>query len=291
VLLDAYMKQILEDGFFHADPHPGNLFVEPGEGTDEDGNRNWRLTFIDFGMMGRVPENLRTGLQEVLIAVGTQDASRLVASFTTLDVLLPSADLQLIERASMQLFERFWGMSMSDLRTIDHSEVMRFGLQFRELMVDLPVQLPENLLLLGRTVALLSGMCTGLDPDFNLWTSISPYATKLISDEGGSTFKTVLAEATKIFQVLIGLPGRTDRVLSMLERGELNVRTPLLEMRVKQLERSVSRINGGLVFGALLIAGAVVYSTDPVFGKWLMGGSALVLAWVTIRGRGGHGRR
>ena len=290
-LLDAYMQQILEDGFFHADPHPGNLFVTPLEGVDEDGNPNWQLTFIDFGMMGHVPENLRAGLREVLISVGTQDAARLVASYRTLNILLPSADLKLIENVSSQLFERFWGMSMSDLRNIDHAEVMRFGLQFRELLVDLPVQLPENLLLLGRTVGLLSGMCTGLDPEFNLWTSISPYASKLISDEGGSTWQTVLAEGTKIFQVLVGLPGRTDRVLSTIERGELNVRTPLLEMRVKQLERSVGRINGGLVFAALLVAGAVLYRSDPVLGRWLMLGSLLPLAWLMVGGRGGHGRR
>jgi predicted unusual protein kinase regulating ubiquinone biosynthesis (AarF/ABC1/UbiB family) len=290
-VLDAYMQQILEDGFFHADPHPGNLFVTPLEGTSEDGGPNWQLTFVDFGMVGQVPENLRTGLREVLIAVGTQDAARLVQSYQTLGVLLPSADLKLIERASAQLFERFWGMSMADLRSIDHAEMMRFNLQFRELLVDLPVQLPENLLLLGRTVALLSGMCTGLDPEFNLWTSISPYATKLIADEGGSTWETVLAEATKIFQVLIGLPARTDRVLSTLERGELSVRTPVLDMRVRQLERSVGRINGGLVFAALLVAGAVIYRTDPGFGKLLMGGSLLPLAWVVFGGRGGHGRR
>ena len=290
-LLDAYMQQILEDGFFHADPHPGNLFVTPLDDYDEDGNRDWRLTFIDFGMVGRVPENLQTGLREVLIAVGTQDAPRLVASYQTLGVLLPSADIKLIERASQQLFERFWGMSMSDLRSIDHAEMMQFTLQFRELVLDLPVQLPENLLLLGRTVALLSGMCTGLDPEFNLWTSISPYATKLISEEGGSTFKTVLAEATKIFQVLVGLPGRTDRVLSTIERGELNVRTPLLDMQVRRLDRSVNRLSGGLVFAALLVAGAVTLGTDPVLGKWLMAGSVLPLLWMMLGGRGRHGRR
>ena len=290
-LLDAYMQQILEDGFFHADPHPGNLFVTPLAGHDEEGNPNWQLTFVDFGMVGRVPENLRTGLREVLIAVGTQDAARLVASFKTLDVLLPSADLKLIERASVQLFERFWGMSMADLKNIDHAEMMRFGLQFRELMLDLPFQLPQNLLMLGRTVALLSGMCTGLDPDFNLWTSISPYATKLISDEGVGNWQTWLAEATKIFQVLVGLPGRTDRVLSTIERGELSVQTPMLDLRVRQLERSVSRINVGLVFSALLVAGALLYRTDPGFGKLLMGGSVVPLAMMVMSGRGGHRRR
>ncbi len=289
-VLDAYMQMILEDGFFHADPHPGNLFVTPLEDFDEDGNRNWQLTFIDFGMVGRVPENLQVGLREVLIAVGTQDAARLVASYQTLGVLLPSADVKLIERASQQLFERFWGMSMADLKSIDHAEIMRFSLQFRELVLDLPVQLPENLLLLGRTVALLSGMCTGLDPEFNLWSSISPYATKLISDEGGSNWQTWLAEGTKILQVLIGLPGRTDRVLATIERGELNVQTPMLDLRVRRLERGVRSINGGLVFAALLVAGAVVYAGDPGFGKLLMGASLLPLAWLMLGGRG-HGPR
>ncbi len=174
VLLGTYMQQIFEDGFVHADPHPGNLFVTPLESVDANGNREWRLTFIDFGMVSRVPENLREGLREAVIAVGTQDGARLVKSFKTLDVLLPTADLQLIEMASMQVFDRFGGMSMGDLREIDHAEMMSFGLQFRELILNLPFQLPENLLLLGRSVAILSGMCTGLDPEFNVWSSITP---------------------------------------------------------------------------------------------------------------------
>ena len=289
-LLDTYMQQILEDGFFHADPHPGNLFVTPLDGVDESGAPNWQLTFVDFGMVGRVPENLRTGLREVLIAVGTQDAARLVQSYKTLGVLLPSADLKLIEMAGTQLFDRFWGMSMSDLRKLDHEELLRFGLQFRELLLDLPFQLPENLLLLGRTLAILSGMCTGLDAEFNLWTSIAPYATKLISDEGGTDWQTWLAEGTKIFQLLVGLPGRTDRVLTILERGELNVQTPLLNLRVARLERSGNRIAGGLVFAALLVAGAVVFTADPGFGKILMSVSVVPLLWMVFSGRG-HGNR
>ncbi len=291
VLFDTYLQQIFEDGFFHADPHPGNLFVTPRQRTLEGGTPDWQLTFVDFGMVGRVPDNLRTGLRETVISVGTQDAARLVQSFKTLDVLLPSADLKLIEMASMQLFDRFWGMSMSDLREIDRAEMMRFGLQFRELMFELPFQLPENLLLLGRTVAILSGMCTGMDSEFNLWTSISPYATKLIADESGSNWQMWLAEATKILQVLVGLPGRTDRVLTTLERGELNVQTPLLNLHVRRLDQSVNRMTWGLVFAALLVAGAVVHSADPGFGKVLMGASVLPLAWLVFSRRGRHPRR
>lgn len=292
VLLSTYMQQIFEDGFFHADPHPGNLFVTPLEGTDEAGNRNWKLTFVDFGMVGHVPENLRTGLREALIAIGTQDGTRLVKSFKTLDVLLPSADLKLIEMASMQLFDRFGGMSMSELRELDHAEMMSFGLQFQELMLNLPFQLPESLLLLGRSIAILSGMCTGLNPEFNLWSSISPYASKLVSDEGGSTFQTILAEGTKIFQIAIGLPGRVDRVLTLMERGEFGVQTPMLDLRIRRLERSVGRITGGLVFSALLISGAILHGSDPGLGRLLMGASVLPLLWVLVTGRRRHpGRR
>ena len=167
-LFDIYLQQIFEDGFFHADPHPGNLFVTPLETKDADGKREWKLTFIDFGMVGRVPENLRAGLRDAIIAIGTRDAARLVSSYKTLGVLLPGADTKLIELASAQVFDRFWGKTVSELRSIDHAEMMKFGLQFRELMFSMPFQLPQDLLFLGRTLAILSGMCSGLDPHFNV---------------------------------------------------------------------------------------------------------------------------
>lgn len=288
VLVDTYLQQIFEDGFFHADPHPGNLFVTPLDEVDENGNRAWRLTFIDFGMVGRVPENLREGLREALIGIGTQDGSRLVQSFKTLDVLLPSADLKLIEIASMQLFERFGGMSMGDLKQIDHAEMMRFGLQFRELMLDMPFQLPENLLMLGRTVAILSGMCTGLDPQFNLWSSLAPYATKLVGTEGGAGWQTFLAEGTKLLQTAVALPGRADRVLTLIERGDLNVQTPLLELRIRRLERTLGRVATGVVFAGLLVGGAVLYPHEPGTARVLMYVSAIPGLAAMFGGRGRH---
>jgi predicted unusual protein kinase regulating ubiquinone biosynthesis (AarF/ABC1/UbiB family) len=148
LLVDVYRQQILEDGFFHADPHPGNLFVTPLEGTGEDGKRNWKLTLIDFGMVGRVPENLRAGLREAVIAVGTQDSVRLVQTYRNLGIILPGADLKQIETAGAQLFDRFWGMSMGELSQIDYGEIARFGSQFRELLLDMPFQLPQNLSML-----------------------------------------------------------------------------------------------------------------------------------------------
>lgn len=286
VLADTFLQQIFVDAFVHADPHPGNLFVTPRPDAGP-GEPDWTLTFIDFGMIGRVPDSLREGLTEALIAIGTRDGARLVRSLQSLDVLLPGADLALIESATMQVFDRFGGMSMDQLRSIDHAEMMRFGMQFRELMLDLPFQLPENLLMLGRSVGILSGLCTGLDPDFNIWETITPYAAELVAEEGGSATDRIVAEAGKLGMLALSLPGRADRVLTMAERGQLNLPTPQLTRQMRRLERTVARTNGILVFAALLVAGAVVLASDPVLGRWLMGGSVVPLLWALLAGRGG----
>ena len=286
-LVSTYLQQIFEDGVFHADPHPGNLFVTAvGEAGD------FELTFIDFGMVGRVPDNLRAGLREALIGIGTQDATRLVGAFKSMNVLLPNAATKLLELASAQVFDRFGGMSMSDLRNVSDEDMISFALQFRELMVNLPFQLPENLLLLGRTIAILSGMCTGLNPEFNLWTALSPYATKLITDETGEGFSwdKLVGGGTKVVQSLVALPARVDRILTTVERGDLGVKTPMLDLRVRQLNRTMTRMTSAVMFAALLVAGAALYSAQPLFGEVLMGVSAIPLLAVLFGGRG-HGPR
>lgn len=284
-LLKIYLKQIFEDGFFHADPHPGNLFVTPTE-KDAEGRQGWKLTFIDFGMVGRMPENLRAGLREVVIGVGLRDAGRVVRAYQTLNVLLPGADLKLIEMAGAQIFDRFWGKTMSELRQVDVGEMHRFALQFRELMYSMPFQIPQNLLLFGRTMAILSGMCTGLDPEFNLWNQIAPYATQLIAEEGTSNWQTWLKEIGNVVQTLAALPGRTDRVFAIMERGNLSVQAPQVSRQVMHVEAAINRLAGVLVFAALLLGGAIVLSADPALGRALMVASILPLAWALFFARG-----
>jgi predicted unusual protein kinase regulating ubiquinone biosynthesis (AarF/ABC1/UbiB family) len=285
-LLGTYLQQIFEDGFFHADPHPGNLFITPLEKKNENGSTAWQLTFVDFGMVGRMPDNLADGLREAVMAVGLRDSARLVRAYQTLGVLLPGANVKLLEEAGAQLFDRFWGMNMSELRHIRHEDMVRFGVQFRELMYNMPFQLPENLLLLGRTVAILSGMCTGLNPEFNLWVQLAPYATKLAGGQDGTDWKKWLNEIGEVLKVVAAIPGRTERVLGRLERGELNVQLPLVNLQVSYLERSMNRLTGGIIFLALLLSGAILYSSNEGLGQILMGFSALALLYTLFFARG-----
>jgi len=286
VLSDTYLKQIFEDGFFHADPHPGNLFVTPIPASDGI-EASWQLTFVDFGMVGTIPEELRDGLREVLIGIGTRNPARVVQAYRTIGVILPGTDLKLLEQAEAELFDRFWGMSMSELRNVPHREMRQFGMQFRELMYEMPFQLPHNLLLLGRTLAILSGMCTGLDPNFNIWSQMAPYAQKLIAEEGISNWETWFDEIGNLFRELIALPSQTGRVLSRLERGELSVNTPQVSRQIYHLESAVNRLTGGIVFAALLFGGVLLYRAGDVtlgYIFWVL--SILTLLWMTFLSRG-----
>ena len=287
VLLDTYLKQIFEDGFFHADPHPGNLFITPKAGQVEDGKPEWRLTFVDFGMVGHVPDTLRTGLREMLISTGLQDAARLIRSFQTLRILLPGTDLKSLEQMSASMFDMFWGKSMDELRQLSPEEMFRFADRFRDLMFNMPFQLPQNLLMLGRTVAILSGMCTGLDKDFNLWNQLSPYATKLLSKEVGSNWRVWLDEAGNILKELIAIPSKMGRVLSQVERGDLTVQIPAVSRQLSHLDRSVNRLTGGLVFTAFLISSVLLYNAGKdLFAGILVGAAGLTLIWLILFSRG-----
>jgi len=286
VLSDTYLKQIFEDGFFHADPHPGNLFVTPIP-AEAGKEATWQLTFVDFGMVGTIPDELRDGLREVLIGIGTRNPARVVQAYQTIGVILPGTDLKLLEQAEAQLFERFWGMSMSELRKVRHGEMRQFGMQFRELMYEMPFQLPHNLLLLGRTLGILSGMCTGLDPNFNVWSQMAPYAQKLVAEEGISNWETWLDELGNLFKELIALPSQTGRVLSSLERGELSVNTPQVSRQIYHLESAVNRLTGGIVFAAFLFGGVLLYRSGDValsYLFWVL--SMLTLLWMTFWSRG-----
>jgi len=283
-LLATYLQQIVEDGFVHADPHPGNLFVTPVRGPDDEAGA-WRLTFVDFGMVARVPETVRSGLRELLVGIGTRDARRVVKAYQMLDMLLPGADLAAIEQAESRAFDAYWGMSMSELRKIDPQEVRRFARQYRELLVELPFQVPQNLIYVARTVGILSGMCTGLDPEINIWQQVGPYVRRLVEDETTSGMGKVLDEVGAVLRALLALPTQTSRVLARVETTGLPVRDEQAGRALRSLARSVDRLGGTVTASGLLIAGSVLVSAGYVgVGVALFGAAGVTLISVLVGG-------
>lgn len=288
---EIMFDQLFGAGFFHADPHPGNLFVQPaqhrgGEARAGSEDPQWSLTFVDFGMMGGVPENLRKGLRRVFIAAASRDGPGLVSGIQDVGVLLPSADTAELERAMTELFARFGGMGFAQLKEVDPREFREFADEFGELVRALPFQLPENFLLLVRALSLTSGVCSSLDPAFNIWDAVEPYAQRLIRDEGGTAAQEFVKQAASAAGVAARLPGRLDELTTKIEDGRIAVQTPALERRLGRLERASRRTGSAVIFVGLLIGGALLRSDDVTFGTVLMAASALPLLHALLSGRG-----
>jgi predicted unusual protein kinase regulating ubiquinone biosynthesis (AarF/ABC1/UbiB family) len=274
LLFKTYLQQIFIDQFFHADPHPGNLFVAPGKENGAAG-RDWQLVYIDFGMMGRITPEQRAGLREMAIAITTQDAQRTIKAYQMLGFLLPDADIPLIERAGTQIFERFWGKSTQELRQISIQEVIDFTQQYKELLFELPFQLPDDLILLGRALSILSGMCASLDPEFNVWLSILPYAQELIQEQRSQegNWEHWREELVQLEQRLIRLPGRLNNLLLQLEAGELATRNPQLNERISRLEGAVRRLPVSILFSTAILSGTLIY----IYSDQRLGGALILI--------------
>lgn len=289
-LAASMFTQLFETGHFHADPHPGNIFVTPTGGRGD-----FRLTFIDFGMTGTVDDELKAHLQDLVVAVGMQDGAGMVAAMKQLGVLLPTADTAELQVAVTELFARFGGMGVMDLQHVDPREFEDFARRFRDVIRSLPFQLPENFLLIMRAVSMLSGLCSTLDPRFNIWDSVEPFAARLIRERAGSSAKDLarraLTTTATTARVLGRLPRRLDNAITMIESGDLSVNTPQVERQLKRLERAAVRVVAAIIFVGLVIGGAVLRGSADggvahVIGTSMMLISVLPFLYALVGGRG-----
>jgi len=281
---NVMFDQLFVDGYFHADPHPGNIFVTPTAPGAAPGARPWTLTFVDFGMMGEVPDSLRKGLQQLIIAVAARDSKKMVASIRDVGALLPSADTAELERAMTALFARFGGMGFAELQKVDPREFQAFATEFGDVVRSLPFQLPENFLLIVRAISLTSGVCSALDPAFNVWDAVEPYADQLLRDQSGNLVQGFAKEAVSVAGVVARLPRRLDEMVSQIVDGKLVADVPKLDQKLRKLERMGRRAVSAVLFAGLLISGAVLRSQDLVIGTALMIVSILPLLHALFSG-------
>jgi predicted unusual protein kinase regulating ubiquinone biosynthesis (AarF/ABC1/UbiB family) len=153
--------------------------------------------------------------------------------------------------------------------------------EFGELLYEMPFQVPENLILLGRCVSILSGMATGLDPDFNVWKGLAPYVQMLMEKESGSAWRLALKELQDIARVLLALPKRTDELISRIEQGRVDIRMPEMRQHFSRLEHSVRKLGGAIVFAAGLVAGTNLYLGGHLeIAAGVALAEAALLAWI-----------
>jgi predicted unusual protein kinase regulating ubiquinone biosynthesis (AarF/ABC1/UbiB family) len=285
-LLDAYFYQIFKKGFFHADPHPGNLFIQPVRPSPGDANGSTNpfvLTFVDFGMVGHVEELMGQNLRQVLVAVSQKDARALTEAYNDLGFFLPGSDLDRIAEAQEQILDQIWGRSITELSQPDPEEVREFSQEFRDIMFEFPFQVPQDFIFLGRALGMLSGLSTLLDPDINPWLLVEKYGRDVIRSREGLEFG--LATLIEWAQIFIAMPSRIDRLLTAAETGRLRVQMThdrTLLRRLDRIERQLSRPNWSLLAAVFLLCGTLFYVNGEVALSvvfWIFAGVFLLLTF------------
>jgi predicted unusual protein kinase regulating ubiquinone biosynthesis (AarF/ABC1/UbiB family) len=278
-LFDFFLQQVFVNGFFHADPHPGNMFVEPladGEFT---------LNVVDYGMVGQLTPQTRTQLREMFLGLATRDAPRVVRAIDHAGWLLPWANRGEIERAATKVFARYWGISMSDIQNLDVDEMRGFMSEFRSLIYQMPFQIPSDLLFLGRALGILSGLAMQIDPNLNIFEAAAPFAQKLLADESGNLRQELLQQVVDTGLALVRMPKQFDRMADLLASGDLRVTINEQERllhELTRLNRSAARIPWailamGTFLGAVLLLGMgqtafslIAFVLSLICGAWML---------------------
>ncbi len=232
----SYMQMIVDDGVFHADPHPGNLAV-----TDDG-----KIVFYDFGMSGRVDEYVQEKIVEFYIAVANQDIDAILDALIAIGTLSPDADRGVMAEV-MEL-------AIADARgeDIEQYRVQQIIGQVEDSIYEFPLRLPKNLALVLRVATVVEGVCVTLDPDFDFITTATTYLTeqgyreesirRILEASGGQLRNTA--------ESLVRVPPKAERLLDRADRDDLYVRVD-----VEDSKGIFDTLAKRIVYGILLTMG------------------------------------
>ena len=269
----AYLHQLLNNGFFHADPHPGNLAVSP------DG----ALIFYDFGMMGTIKSNVREGLMETLFGIAQKDGERVVKSLIDLGAIAPVDDMGPVRRSVQYMLDNFMD------KPFENQSVAAISDDLYELAYNQPFRFPATFTFVMRAFSTLEGVGKGLDPEFNFMEVAQPYAMQLMTDNNGSEGNSFLNElsrqAVQVSSTALGLPRRLEDTLDKIERGDIRLRVRSVE--TERLMRRQSNIQLGMSY-AMIISSFTIAATILLVHEYLwlavfIGLMAAAVSFILIR--------
>ncbi|MBD2314000.1 AarF/ABC1/UbiB kinase family protein [Desertifilum sp. FACHB-1129] len=262
----AYLMQILNNGFFHADPHPGNIAVSP-EGA---------LIFYDFGMMGQIQPLTREKLMDTFFGIAQKDGDRVVKSLIELGALAPTEDMGPVRRSVQYMLDNFMDQPFETQSVAEISD------DLYEIAYNQPFRFPATFTFVMRAFSTLEGVGKGLDPEFNFMEVAKPYAMQIMSNGNTSPGNDIISElsrqAAQVSNTAFGLPRRLEYTLDKLERGDIRVRVRSTE--TDRLLRRLTGVNMGTNYAVIIAALLVSATVLLVNGYALLAGVGLAIAIV-----------
>jgi ubiquinone biosynthesis protein len=259
-LAKAFMKQYFVDGFFQADPHPGNLLVLEGE----------RIAMVDFGMVARIERELKDKLADLAIAIVDRDVERVVEQLLRIGIVTPESDLAEFRSDIEDLILEYYDTRLSQVNVAALlNEMLEIALKHR-------VMMPPNFAFLIKSMVTIESVARALDPEFNFTLVAKPFVKEMIRQRLAPRrlARDFLRELSTMTKSLGRIPAATEAVLRRAEEGRLTLQHRGFSELIYELELMSNRISFALITSAIVVGSALIMQTDkgpsflgyPLFG-------------------------
>jgi ubiquinone biosynthesis protein len=272
--IDAFFKQILEDGFFHADPHPGNILVMP----------SGAIAFLDFGIVGRVSDEMKETMANTFLSLIRKDFDGIIDQYIALGIVPEQTDIEIFRREfKSDLIDFLEPIYHITLQEVDFALYLD---TLTHLAIKHNLKVPSELLLINKAMLVLESIGLQLDPSFNFIAAAEPYASKLIEKKiNPSRFYKNAKENMLEFSDFVSIfPRQLKQIIKKILKDDIHVKMYHINLPefTKDIDRSSNRIAFAMVVSAMILSSAIMHAAGVgprIFGFSLLAISAFIFAF------------
>ncbi|MFP4591133.1 MAG: ABC1 kinase family protein [Halobacteriales archaeon] len=269
----AYFRMIVEDGVFHADPHPGNIAVQ------DDGT----IVFYDFGITGRVPPFVQGKIVDFYVGIVNDDIDAILDTLVEVGTLSPDADRRVMGEILEIAIEDARG------RTVEQYRIQQIVRQIEESIYEFPLRLPANLALILRVATVVEGVCVTLNPEYDFIAVASNYLREqgYIEESVRQFLGDARGDLTQAARSSVAIPPKLEDALDRVEHGDFRVEANLVDEN-RLLDRLARRVVLGLLASAAVVSGAILLAADEAVASAIAIAGALgivLVLWHSLRRR------
>jgi ubiquinone biosynthesis protein len=268
--VNAYFKQILEDGFFHADPHPGNIFAMP----------NGMIGFMDFGIVGRVSLELREIMANTFLALINRDFDKLIDQYIELGLVPEEVDLGIFRKEFksdlIEFLEPLYGLTLKEINFAEYMDTVT------HLAMKHNMKIPSDLLLINKAMLILENIGMELDPNFDFIAAAEPYASRLITQRVSPSrlYESVRKNIEEVSDFVTLFPKQMRQIVRKILKDDIHIKLTHigLDKFIRDMDRSSNRIAFSMIVSAIILSSAIMHATGV--GPKIFGMS--ILAFITF---------
>ncbi|MGA2150840.1 MAG: AarF/UbiB family protein, partial [Geobacteraceae bacterium] len=267
---DAFVKMVLEHGFFHGDPHPGNVLILPEN----------VICLLDYGMVGRLDAELQEYLIDILLAIVKRNVDEVISLLLYSGEITDSLNIKALKRDLSEFIDDYYEVPLQDI------EVGRMLMEFLEIMTTYRIRFQPDLMLLAKALVAIEGMGRKLDPQFDMVAHLRPFMEKAIKKRISprNALKEMSSQFMSYVNLTRNLPKDLKEILNSLNRNKFKIDLEHrgLDRFIRELDKSINRLSSSLIITALVVGSSIVMQIEK--GPLLFGFPAFAFIGYTFAG-------